>query len=232
MTGLSFEVDPPSPNSKFARFHVIEYIRLPAMLKLFEETAGFSLGSLAQRDKFLPEPMPLESHKTVIDYAKFMKDTWGKSTIMIRMPMPKTLSAMFRDLQTVKLQLADLEQKMDESIARDEYQLNEYQLRTFRICRGNLLIDLIKKLLPEEAKKSGPRPTSTRWSTMAENYAEADFKQATQNFDFTVERNEATHDRVDMARLLTSSTFREKPNNRFWCRLFEYVYEQTVEEAV
>ncbi|MCJ1429882.1 hypothetical protein MMC29_007797 [Sticta canariensis] len=224
------------------------------MSKLFEETAGFSLGSLAQVDKFLPEPMPLESH------AKFIKETWGKSTISIRLPVPNKLSVSLRDLET---QFADLERKLSKlSIAqrdletqiadfkrRSSFVCNEYQLRTFRICRGNLLMDLIKKLLPRKAKKARRRPTIARWSTMAKNYAEADFKKATQNFDvcndsahmmrilqgfgtFVAQRNRVTHDRVNMARLLTSSTFREKPNNRFWRRLFEYVYEQTVEEAV
>lgn len=45
MTDLAFEVEPPSPDSDDALLHVIEYVRLPAMLELFEEQAGFSLGS-------------------------------------------------------------------------------------------------------------------------------------------------------------------------------------------
>ena len=55
--------------------------------------------------------------------------------------------------------------------------------KQFRMCRGNLLMDLIKKLLPKEAQKAGPRPNGTRWSTLAENYAEVDFKKATRNFN-------------------------------------------------
>ena len=114
------EVEPPSPTSDLAHFHVIEYVRLPAMLKLFEETAGFSIESFVQREEILPQPMPLESHETVIDYAKFIGETWGKSTITIRIPIPRSLSAMFRDMQTVKLQLADLKQKWVESQAKAE----------------------------------------------------------------------------------------------------------------
>ncbi|MCJ1423492.1 hypothetical protein MMC29_001376 [Sticta canariensis] len=316
------------------------------MLKLFEETSGFSLGSLAQVDKFLPEPMPLESHKTVIDYAKFIKETWGKDKVTIRIPLPKTLSTLFKDLQRFELRIEDVERKLVESRAEiqklktlkgveikglkdsankakiaqktrevenqstisnlmaenqsiisnlmEKFDTREAENRSnisnlmvenqstisslmekfnamhtnmngqvqivtedsiarndvqFRMCRGNLLMDLIKKLLPKEAKKSGHRPNSTRWTTMAENYAEADFKKATQNFNvcndsaqmmqvfqsfgtFVRERNEAAHDsQVEMARLLTSSPYREKPDNQFWCHLFEYVYERTVEEA-
>lgn len=53
----------------------------------------------------------------------------------------------------------------------------------FRIFRGHLLMHLIKKLCPKEAKKARYRPTSTKWSTMAENYAEADFIKATKKFN-------------------------------------------------
>lgn len=35
-----------------------------------------------------------------------------------------------------------------------------------------------------------------------------------------------------MARLLTSPIYGEKKNNQFWSHLFEYVYEDTVEEVV
>ena len=105
----AIEVDPPSPNSVLACFHVIEYVCLPAMLKPFEETAGFSLFSLAQVDKFLQEPMPLESH------AKFIKETWGKSTISIRIPVPKKLSVFSRDLE---LQIADIKRELS-TVRRD-----------------------------------------------------------------------------------------------------------------
>ena len=35
-----------------------------------------------------------------------------------------------------------------------------------------------------------------------------------------------------MAQLLTAPLYRKKRNNQFWIHLFEYVYENTVEELV
>lgn len=115
MTDLTFQVEPPSPNSDLAHLHVIDYVRLPTMLKLFEETAGFSLGSLSQVDKFFPEPMPLQSHKTVIDYAKYIKETYGKSTISIRIPVPTKLSNVWKELDEFKLRFVDIERRLAES---------------------------------------------------------------------------------------------------------------------
>ena len=70
----------------------------------------------------------------------------------------------------------------NDSIARYDYQ--------FTIFRGNILLDLIRKLLPEEAKKAGHRASGTRWSTLAKNYEEDDFKRATKNFEVC---NESAH---------------------------------------
>lgn len=111
MIDLAFEVEPPSPDSDDARLHVIDYVRLPAMLELFEEKAGFSLGS-SILDTFLPAPMPLDSHKTVIDHAKFIMDTWGKSTILVRAPVGNKLSNIVQDHKIVKLRYEDIRRRM------------------------------------------------------------------------------------------------------------------------
>ena len=111
MTDLAFEVELPSPDSDDARLHVIDYVRLPAMLELFEEQAGISLGS-SILDTFLPVPMPLSSHKTVIDYANFIMDTWGKSTILVRAPVGNKISNIVRDHEIVKLRYADIRRRM------------------------------------------------------------------------------------------------------------------------
>ncbi|MCJ1422854.1 hypothetical protein MMC29_000734 [Sticta canariensis] len=323
MTILAFEVEPPSLDSDEARLHVIDYIRLPAMLEQFEEQTGLSLGP-SILNNFLPSPMPLDCHKTVIDYATHMMDTWNKDTILVRVPVGNKLTNFVRDNGIIKLRYADIQRRLkknktalkkqkkktnamekqlqdatkefteeinamktqnsylgkqlqdttkeiteeinamktqnsylgkrlqdttndlrdatNDSIARYDFQ--------FTIFRGNILLDLIRKLHPDEAKKAGHRASGTRWSTIAGNYAEADFKEATKNYDvcndsahmmeifqkfgsFVQERNEAAHQsQLEMARLLTSSLYRKKRYNQFWSRLFEYVYEETVEEVV
>ena len=111
MTDLAFEVEPPSSDSDHACLHVIDYVRLPAMLELFEEKVGFPLGP-SILDTFLPAPMPLDSHKTVIDYANFMMDTWGKSTILVRAPVGNKLLNIIQEHKIVKLQYADIRRRM------------------------------------------------------------------------------------------------------------------------
>lgn len=55
--------------------------------------------------------MPLESHKTVIDYANFIMETWGKSTILVRVPVGNKVSNIVEDLKKVKLRYADVRRK-------------------------------------------------------------------------------------------------------------------------
>lgn len=58
----------------------------------------------------------------------------------------------------------------------------------FMVFRGNLLMDLMRKLLPDEARKAAHKNTNPRWSTFAENFKEADFKNATKDFNVSKEK--------------------------------------------
>lgn len=89
------------------------------------------------------------------------------------------ISALKTHNSYMEKQVQDL---TNDSIARYDYQ--------FTIFRGNILLDLIRKLLPEEAKQARHRATGIKGSTLAENYAEADFKEATKKFDVC---NESAH---------------------------------------
>lgn len=52
-------------------------------------------------------------------------------------------------------------------------------------------MDLIKKLLPDEASKAAQKDTETDWSSFAENYKETDFKNATKHFNVSEDSTEA-----------------------------------------
>lgn len=64
-----------------------------------------------------------------------------------------------------------------------EHELRERDDYLFKFFRGNLLIALIKKLLPEEVNNAASRSTKIKWTTLAENCWEDDFKKATRDYN-------------------------------------------------
>lgn len=91
MADMIFEVEPPLPDSDEASQHAVEYVRRRDVLAVFRSKAGFYLDSSILEDCY-PDPMPLASHLTVINYAKFIMETRGNNTISVRVPVGKKLS--------------------------------------------------------------------------------------------------------------------------------------------
>lgn len=97
-----------------------------------------------------------------------------------------SISQLREDIKELRLELAEVRsiaaaafKKVDDL----EEELRERDDYLFKIFRGNLLMDLIKKLLPEEVNKATPRSTKTKWTTLAENFGEDDFKKATRDYN-------------------------------------------------
>ena len=116
---LGFEVQLPPPDSPFATWHVIDYIRHPHMLKLLESSTDFPLASYAEIDKIVPEPMPLVTHKTVMDYARYLDLTFEKRTITVQVPVPSVPSAV-RGLEKARREEEEVLRKKEERRVRCE----------------------------------------------------------------------------------------------------------------
>ena len=97
-----------------------------------------------------------------------------------------SIAQLREDIKELRLELAEARsiavaafKKVDDL----EEELRERDDYLFKIFRGNLLMDLIKKLLPEEVNKATPRSAKTKWTTLAENFGENDFKKATRDYN-------------------------------------------------
>lgn len=81
-----FKVDLPGPDSIHAHLHAIAYVRRDEVLALFEEEYDNTFGPHILQT-FYPEPLPLKSHKTVVDYSKYLMEVLGRSHITVRVPL-------------------------------------------------------------------------------------------------------------------------------------------------
>lgn len=84
------------------------------------------------------------------------------------------------NLKDVVSGLKEVVSNLKEAFRKESSDRDDYQ---FRIFRGNLLMDLMRKLFPDEAKKAAHQNTNPKWSSFAENLKEADFKKATKDFN-------------------------------------------------